>query len=264
MSNRGLFLVLLVSPVLATPGAAQDPPKAEKPLTLFLAGDSTMATQAVVPATPARGWGQMLQPYFRDHVRVDNLASSGQSSKSFRDRGRWQQLLDRVKPGDFVIIQFGHNDSKPDQERHTEPFGSFRENLARFVQDVRERQASPVLATPIVRNVFNADGKTLRDTHGDYAVATRRVAEELKVPLLDLTRKSGDLLEKLGPERSKRLFNNVEPGEFTQYPDGFKDGTHLNAAGACRVCDLAVEEILAKVPGLARSVRQGPPARVRR
>jgi pectinesterase len=216
-----------------------------------------MATHAVVPATPARGWGQMLQPYFHDHVRVDNLASSGQSSKSFRDLGRWKQLLDRIRPGDFVIIQFGHNDSKPDKERHTEPFGSFQENLERFVQEVRARKATPILATPIVRNVFNADGKALQDTHGDYVVATRKVAEMHKVPLLDLTKKTGELLVKLGPERSKRLFNNVEPGEFAQYPHGFKDGTHLNVAGACRVCDLAIEEILAKVPELAKSVRQG-------
>jgi pectinesterase len=256
-----LLLAMLVFSVLCRPSASQDPPKSEKPVTLFLAGDSTMATQALVPATPARGWGQMLQPYFHDTVRVENHASSGQSSKSFRDKGRWKQLLAGLKPGDFVIIQFGHNDSKPDKERHTEPFGSFKENLERFVQEVREHKATPILATSIVRNVFNNDGKTLRDTHGDYVVATRRVAEEQKVALLDLTKKTGDLLVRLGPERSKRLFNNVEPGEFAKYPDGFKDGTHLNAAGACRICDLAIEEILAKVPELAKSVRQGPPAR---
>jgi len=264
MNLRVLSLAMFVSLGTVRPGAAQDPPKSEKPLTLFMAGDSTMATQALVPATPARGWGQMLQPYFHGHVRVDNLASSGQSSKSFRDKGRWKQLLDRIKPGDFVIIQFGHNDSKPDKERHTEPFESFQANLERFVQEVRDRKATPILATSIVRNVFNKDGQTLRDTHGDYVVATRKVAEEQKVPLLDLTKKTEDLLAKLGPERSKRLFNNVEPGEFPQYPEGFKDGTHLNTAGACRICDLAIEEILAKVPELAKSVRQGPAPRVRR
>src|SRR5207247_10996535 len=138
----------------------------------------------------------------------DKLGSSGERSKDFRDKGRWKQLLDRIKPGDFVIIQFGHNDSKPDKERHTEPFGSFKENLERFVQEVRERKATPILATSIVRNVFDNDGKTLRDTHGDYVIATRKVAEEYKVPLLDLTRKTGDLLVILGPERSKRLYNN--------------------------------------------------------
>jgi lysophospholipase L1-like esterase len=246
---------------LAIPIAAEEPPKSQTPFTLFMAGDSTMARQPVVPATPARGWGQMLQPYFLDHVRVENFASSGQSSRSFRDKGRWKQVLDRLKPGDFVIIQFGHNDSKPDKERHTEPFGSFQENLERFVQEIRERKATPILATSIVRNVFNENGTTLRDTHGDYVVATRKAAEQQKAPLLDLNKKTGELLEKLGPERSKRLFNNVEPGEFAKYPDGFKDGTHLNVAGACRVCDLAIEEILAKVPELAKAVRQGAPAR---
>lgn len=264
MIARTLFVVMLVSLGVAKPGTAQELTPSEKPLTLFMAGDSTMATQTLVPATPARGWGQMLQPYFHDHVRVHNLASSGQSSKSFRDKGRWKQILDRIKPGDFVIIQFGHNDSKPDKERRTEPFGSFQANLERFVQDVREQKATPILATSIVRNVFNEDGKTLRDTHGDYVTATRKVAEKHKVPLLDLTRKTEDLLVKLGPDRSKRLFNNVEPGEFPQYPDGFKDGTHLNAAGASRICDLAIEEILANVPELAKSVRQGPTPRVRR
>lgn len=262
MIARASFLVVVVSPLLAALDA-QEPLKAEKPLTLFMAGDSTMATQAVVPATPARGWGQMLQPYFHDHVRVDNRASSGQSSKSFLGKGRWQQLLDAIKPGDFVIIQFGHNDSKPDAERHTEPLTSFKENLERFVQEVRDRKATPILATSIVRNVFNPDGKTLRDTHGDYLVATRKVAEERQVPLLDLAKKTEDLLVKLGLERSKRLFNNVEPGEFATYPDGFKDGTHLNAAGACRICDLAIEEILAKVPELAKSVRQRVSGRAR-
>src|SRR4051812_15697116 len=163
-----------------------DAARAENPITLFLAGDSTMATQPLVPATPARGWGQMLQPYFDEHVRVENFASSGQSSKSFRDKGRWAQIVARLQPGDFVIIQFGHNDNKPDADRHTDPFGSYRENLERFVREVREHQATPILATSIVRNIFNEDGTTLRDTHGDFITAARRVAEEQKVPLLDL------------------------------------------------------------------------------
>ncbi len=249
-----LVALLICTAVFAY--GADDLPKLEKPITLFMAGDSTMAAQALVPATPARGWGQMLQPYFHDNVRVENLASSGQSTRSFRDKGRWQLILDRLQAGDFVIIQFGHNDAKPDAERHTEPFGSFKENLERFVREVRARQATPILATSIVRNIFNADGTSLRDTHGDYLVATRKVAEEQSLPLLDLNRKTGDLLIKLGPDRSKLLFNNVEPGEYGKYPDGFRDGTHLNAAGASRICDLAIEEIFAKVPELAKWVRQ--------
>jgi lysophospholipase L1-like esterase len=263
MTARGLLLALLASTLIPERAGAEDAPKLERPVTLFLAGDSTMATVPLVPATPGRGWGQMLQPYFQDSVRVENLASSGQSSKSFRDKGRWQQLLERIRPGDFVIVQFGHNDSKPDKERRTEPFGTFKENLERFVAEVRERKATPVLATSIARNVFNQDGKTLRDTHGDYVIATRKVAEEQKTPLLDLTKSTSELIEKLGPDLSKRLFNNAEPGEYAAYPNGLKDATHLNAAGACRVCDLAIEEILKKVPELANSVRQGPGTRAK-
>src|SRR3954464_13282694 len=89
-----------------------------EPHTLFMAGDSTMAAQPLIPATPARGWGQMLQPYFNDDLRVENVASSGQSTKSFREKGRGQQILDHLKPGDFVLIEFGHNDGKPDEGRH--------------------------------------------------------------------------------------------------------------------------------------------------
>jgi lysophospholipase L1-like esterase len=232
----------------------------EPQVTLFMAGDSTMATQPLLPPTPARGWGQMLQPYFTDYLRVENHAVSGHSTKSFLDSGRWQRILDRMKAGDYVLIQFGHNDSKPEESRHTEPFGTFRENLTRFVRDVRERKANPLLATSVVRNVFNSDG-TLRDTHGDYVVAPRKLAEEMQVPLLDLNQKTGELLVKLGPDRSKRLFNNVEPGEYEKYPDGFKDGTHYNTLGASRACDLAIEEILAKVPQLAKQVKTASPAR---
>jgi len=236
---------------LAIPSVNAESPMPRR--TLFLAGDSTMATQPLIPPTPARGWGQMLQPYFSENIRVENHAASGHSTKSFRDSSRWQRILDRMQPGDFVLIQFGHNDSKPDTERHTEPFGTYRENLARFVREVRECQATPLLATSVVRNVFNADG-TLRDTHGDYVVATKQVGNELQVTLLDLNQKTGQLLTKLGTEKSKRLFNNVEPGEYEKYPAGFKDGTHYNTLGASRTCDLAIEEILAKVPALAGEV----------
>ena len=255
-----IFSIALIA-LAVVARAGEEPASAEKAHTLFMAGDSTMAAQPLRPPTPARGWGQMLQPYFDDHVRVEDLASSGQSSKSFRDKGRWAQLVERLHPGDFVIIQFGHNDNKPDADRHTDPFGSFKENLERFVQEVRAKNATPILATSIVRNIFTPDGATLRDTHGDFVPATRKVAEEQHVPLLELNQKTGDLLVKMGPERAKRIFNNVDAGDFEKYPDGFQDGTHLNVLGASRVCDLAIEEIVAKVPELAKYVRPAAPVR---
>jgi lysophospholipase L1-like esterase len=236
----------------ARPGASQvGAPVATNGFTLFLAGDSTMANKPLIPPDPERGWGQMLRLYFREDVRIENHAMNGRSSKSFLDEGRWQEVLQRLKPGDFVIIQFGHNDSKKDPARFTEPLGGYRQNLERYIRETRQHQATPILATPVVRRSFNQEGK-LQDTHGDYPKAMRQVAAEQQVPLLDLTRTSGELVAKLGPELSKKLYNSAAPGEYEQHPDGLKDDTHFNALGATRMCDLAVEEITIRVPELAR------------
>jgi lysophospholipase L1-like esterase len=221
-------------------------------LTLFMIGDSTMSDKPVIPAYPERGWGQMLPMYFKPEVRVSNHARNGRSSKSFRDEGRWTNILALLKPGDYVIIQFGHNDEKKaDSARSTEPFGSFKQNLKRYVSESRAAQAVPVLATPVARRKFGPDGPAV-DTHGDYAEAVRQVAAEEQVPLLEMDRRSRELLSKMGPDRSKRLFDWVEPGEFEKCPDGLKDDTHFNAFGASRMCDLAVLEIRTAVPELAR------------
>lgn len=220
--------------------------------TIFMVGDSTMADKPLAPAQPERGWGQLLPTYLKSAVHVENLAMNGRSSKSFRDEGRWQPVLDRLRPGDFVIIQFGHNDEKrADPKRFTEPFGTFKENLARYIREVRERQGVPILATPIVRRAFTNQTE-LRDTHGEYVIAVRQIAQAQKVPLLDLERRSRELIQKLGPELSKKLYMWIEPGEFMSVPEGKKDDTHFNAYGASRICDLAVDEMRANVPALTQ------------
>jgi lysophospholipase L1-like esterase len=178
--------------------------------TLFLIGDSTVASQAVVPAQPLRGWGQVIPMYLKQGMRVENHASSGQSSRSFFLTGRWKVVHERLKAGDFLIIQFGHNDGKPDEKRHTEAFGEYTENLLRYVRETRERGATPILATPPCRAVFDKEGK-LTDTHRDYPKAMRQVAEKEKAPLLDLEGKTAELLRHLGPERAKALFANSQP-----------------------------------------------------
>lgn len=222
---------------------------------IFMAGDSTMADKPLFPAQPERGWGQLLTLYFKDEVRIRNLARNGRSSKSFRDEGLWDTVMKELRPGDFAIIQFGHNDQKAyDPKRYTEAFGSFKENLKRYVREVRSKEGSPILATPVVRRKFN-DRKELEDTHGDYAIATCQVAEELHVPLLDIEKHSAALVRQLGPELSKRLYMWIEPGEFASIPDGRKDDTHLNAFGACRICDIAAREIRSTVPGLTKWFR---------
>jgi lysophospholipase L1-like esterase len=242
------FLVPLLA--LAVTAQAAEP---LTPLNVFMAGDSTMADKPLVPANAERGWGQLLPICFVPEVRVENYAANGRSSKSFRAEGKWKIILDRLKPGDYVIIQFGHNDEKSDEARHTEPLGSFAKNLRRFIAEVRERNGLPILATPVARRVFK-DGK-LEDTHGDYPAATRKVAEEEKVPLLEMNTKSMDLLTKLGPDLSLKLFNHLADGEFDTKPKAQSDNTHFNAFGASRMCDLALEEIKAKVPDLAKYIR---------
>ena len=216
-----------------------------------------MADKRLNPPQPERGWGQMLPIYFKPEVRIVNLAVNGRSSKSFRDEGRWNPVLKELKPGDYVIIQFGHNDEKPDAARHTEPFGSFNENLARYVHETRDLGGTPILATPIVRRAFTNQTELI-DTHGDYVVAVRHVAREQRTPLLELNSATEKLVLQLGPDASRKLFMWVEPGEYESLAKGKKDDTHLNPSGATRVCDLAVEEIRREVPALAKWLRGNP------
>jgi lysophospholipase L1-like esterase len=224
---------------------------------VFMIGDSTMANKPLEPAQPERGWGQLLPLYFRDGVRVVNLAVNGRSSKSFRDEGRWEPVVKNLRKGDFVIIQFGHNDEKAnDPKRYSAPFDAFTKNLERYVQETREHGGNPVLATPVARRTWT-NGTELADTHGDYVVAVRQVAAEQKVPLLDLNRDSSELLKQLGPDLSKKLFMWVAAGEFRSVKEAKEDNTHFNAYGACRICDLAVSEIRAGVPELAEWLKRG-------
>ena len=217
--------------------------------TLYLIGDSTMANKPVIPANSERGWGQLLSLYFQESLQVENHAVNGRSAKSFVAEGRWKKIVDRIAPGDFVLIQFGHNDQK-DKSPSGGAFGHYQKYLERYVRETRERQGTPILATSVVRRRFNKQGEFF-DTLGDYPRVTRQVAEALKVPLLEMHGKTAELLQQLGPERSTQLFNHVPPGELAAHPEGLKDDTHFNTLGATRVCDLAMEEISIKVPALA-------------
>ena len=221
------------------------------PITLHMIGDSTMANKPVIPANPERGWGQMLQLYFKESVRVENYAQNGRSSKSFIAEGRWEKVVAALKPGDFVVIQFGHNDEKTnDVKRGTAPFGEYSTNLVRFIRESREHQATPILATPTARRKFDESG-TVTNSHGVYPEAVRKVAAVERVPLLELTTATEKLLQQLGPESSKRLFDWIPAKEFAADSKALEDDTHFNSYGASRVCDLAVVEIEAKVPELA-------------
>jgi lysophospholipase L1-like esterase len=214
-----------------------------RPIHIFMIGDSTMADKDP-KAEPERGWGQALQSFFDDTAKVSNHAVNGRSSKSFMDEGRWQTVLNNLLTGDYVIIQFGHNDEKSDAARHTSPYSTYKSNLEKYLSDTRAKKAIPILCTPIVRRKFDERG-VLVETHGDYPDAVRQAAKELKVPLLDLQLKTKTLVSELGPEKSKSLFLHAPPGAYANRPDGVQDDTHLNPEGAAAVARMAVEEMKA-------------------
>jgi lysophospholipase L1-like esterase len=192
---------------------------------------------------PETGWGEMLGQHFKDgKVVIDNRAQNGRSTKTFISEGRWQGIVDAVKKGDFVFIQFGHNDSSKEKgERYTPP-EDYRRNLIRFVSDIRAKGGNPVVFTPVMRRKFDKDGKFV-DTHGEYPDIVRSVAAAERVPLIDMHRASEVVLVKLGPERSRKLFLQLQPGENANYPNGVEDNTHFNPDGAAEMAKLAVAGI---------------------
>lgn len=228
--------LLRLLPLLVLALAAQAAPK------LHLAGDSTMANKDRKKPNPEYGWGEVLPRLLKEPGRVVNHAQNGRSSLSFINEGRWQKLVDQLQPGDWVIVQFGHNDQKPGADRHTKPREGYMDNLRRFIFDVREKGAHPVLATPVVRRKWSPDGRLL-DTHGDYPEAVRIVADREQVPLLELNRLTAALEESMGVEGSKRLHLWIEPGVYELKKDGWKDDTHYSEFGAEQVAGLAAQEI---------------------
>lgn len=228
---------------------------AKEPVTVFLAGDSTMAPK-LETKRPETGWGEQLQKHFDEkRVRVDNHAANGRSTRTFISEGRWQALIGKVKAGDYVLIQFGHNDQAKDKvDRYTPP-DDFRHNLERFVAEVRAKQATPVLLTPVMRRRFDKEGK-FYDVHGEYPDLTRRVAAEQKVALVDMHRASEKVLVKYGPEGSRKLFLQLKAGESPNYPQGVDDNTHFNPLGADIMAALAVDGFREQKLGLAKFVRK--------
>lgn len=220
----------------------------ERTIKIWLIGDSTMADKEI-KAYPETGWGMPFAHFFDSTVVVDNRARNGRSTKSFIAEGRWEAVLKEMKPGDYIFIQFGHNDEVPTKATYT-PEDQFEANLVRFVTDSRERQAIPVLITPVARRKFDSTG-TVQETHAVYAAIVRKVAAAQHVPLIDLDEESQVLLQQMGPEYSKLLFNYLTPGEDPHYPEGRMDDTHFNELGARRMAELVLADIRSLKLGLA-------------
>src|SRR5262245_27174496 len=198
-----LGLALIASAVVSA--------SAQSPITIYLAGDSTMA-EKTADKRPETGWGEMLQQYFDPaKVKVENHAKNGRSTRSFRAEQLWQAIVEKLKKGDYVFIQFGHNDEKENTDRYASP-ADFKINLTRFVKETREKQAIPALFTPVVRRRFDEKGN-FYDTHGQYPEVVRNVAAELNLPLIDLHQKSEKVVREYGVEESRKLFLQLKAGE---------------------------------------------------
>ncbi|MEU1404743.1 rhamnogalacturonan acetylesterase [Streptomyces sp. NPDC005728] len=202
--------------------------------TVYIAGDST-AAQKYADAAPETGWGMALSFFLRKEVKVANHAVNGRSSKSFVDEGRLDAILSVIRPGDFLIVQFAHNDEKStDPTRYTEPWTTYQDCLRQYIDGARTKGTHPVLATPVERRRFDADGNAV-PTHGEYPAAMRALAEEEGVALLDIEALSLALWQELGVEETKKYFN---------WTDTEQDNTHFNPPGAIAVARLVAQELL--------------------
>lgn len=216
---------------------------AQKKTTLFLIGDSTMSNKDNPDKNPEHGWGQVLPQYFTSEIEIQNHAMNGRSSKSFRTEGRWEKVEKQLKKGDFVVIQFGHNDQKlKDSTKFTNPYTQYRANLERYVRETRAKGAIPVLMTSIVRRNFNEHG-VLLDTHSNYPLVVRLVADDLKVAFVDMQLLTEQMEISYGPEKSKLLHLHFKEGENDYYPKGKTDDTHLSKLGAETVAQLALKSL---------------------
>ena len=215
--------------------------------TVHLMGDSTMAEKDLPKAGEERGWGMMLQNFLNpEEVKVINYAQNGRSTKSFIDLGLWDKVYAAIQPGDYVFIQFGHNDAKADDPaRYAAAWGAYQDNLRLFVDGVREKGGTPVLLTPVARRWFKEGGLD-RNCHTDYPAAMKAVAAEKNVVLLDVTTPTLDWIEGLGDEASKAYF---------MISTGKNDNTHLVPAGARKVTEIVCGLIKEQIPELAKSLQ---------
>lgn len=211
--------------------------------TIYTIGDSTMANKPNPDENPERGWVQMLPQFFNNEVTIDNRAVNGRSTKSFIDEKRWDSVHKMLKRGDYVFIQFGHNDQKEnDSNRYTNPHTAYRHNLIRFVKETLEKGAKPILFSSIARRNFNENG-VLIDTHGAYPLETRLVATTFNIPFIDLQYLSEQLEESYGSEKSKMLHLHFKVGENPYYPEGKIDDTHLSELGATEMAKLVMQQL---------------------
>lgn len=217
----------------------------KKHIRVYLAGDSTMCNYDVSRA-PLTGWGMPFGHFFDSTVTIENRARGGRSTRTFISEQRWQSIADSLQDGDYVLIQFGHNDEAKEErykDRYT-PVADYKTNLVKFITGSRQKKAIPVLVTPVTRMRFDKNGQ-IEETHKEYSAAVWEVGKQMNTPVIDLDKKSRELLQELGPVYAKLLFMQLDSMQHPNYPNGQKDNTHFNEYGARRMAELVLAEIRA-------------------
>lgn len=227
-------------------------PKPKKKITVWLIGDSTMSVKKI-SRYPETGWGMPFRHYFDSSVTVKDKAINGASTRTFIQGGHWKAIVNQLREGDYVLIQFGHNDEVPIKKSYDPP-NQFKANLLKFVNDARIKKAIPVLITPVTRRLFNSSGKVV-ETHPCYAHFVKEVAAKNNVPLIDLYSMSKTLEQKLGPQGSRFLWIHLSKGENPHYPNGRVDNTHFNELGARKMAELVLKGIEKLHIGLAKRIQ---------
>lgn len=213
--------------------------------TIYWAGDSTVQYNSK-ETYPQTGLGQALSLYLRPDIIIKNHAKNGRSTKSFMDEGRIAPIYDAITAGDFLFVQFGHNDEKiEDPERYTDPESEFRDNLERFVNAARNKKANPVFITPVARRHFDENNTLKESAHKPYSKAMKEVGARLTVPVIDLEDITIKLIEEAGVEESRTWYMNFDSGVYENYPDGSSDDTHLSETGAKKYAYYIAQELKA-------------------
>ena len=251
----------LVLPIIGLLALLAFAPATPSHLKVYLIGDSTMSVKQV-KAYPETGWGMPFAAFFNETVGVDNRAQTGRSTKSFMAEGRLDAIARTLKPGDTLLIQFGHNDANQAKPERYTPVPDYEANLKHFIAVARMAHAQPVLITPVTRRAF-ADGHVV-PSFPTYTAAARRVAAETKVPLIDLAALSERWIDALGPDGSKRYYLHYAKGEgLPGYKDAVDDDTHFSELGARRIADLVAGGLARTGLPIAAHVRPDRPALLR-
>ncbi len=207
--------------------------------TVFLAGNSTVVDQEYEPWC---SWGQMITRFFDDNIVVANYAESGEALKSFQAAGRFEKILRVMKPGDYLFIEFGHNDQKPQSSSYVKPFEGYKEELKKMITQTKEKGGVPVLVSSMHRRSFNENGRIV-NTHGDYPEAVKQTAIEEDVAFINLNEMSWYLYEALGVDGSKKAFVHYPANSFPGQEKELADNSHFSPYGAYQIAKCILKGI---------------------